>query len=43
MRCKFAKPFNSSEGYLRICFAQSADRIERAMNRLREGLRVAPA
>jgi aspartate/methionine/tyrosine aminotransferase len=26
------------EGYLRICFAQSADRIERAMGRLRDGL-----
>jgi len=28
----------AGEGYLRICFAQSADRIERAMGRLREGL-----
>ena len=30
----------AGEGYLRICFAQSADRIERAMGRLREGLRA---
>jgi aspartate aminotransferase len=29
----------SGEGYLRICFAQSAERIERAMGRLRDGLR----
>ncbi len=29
----------AGEGYLRICFAQSAERIERAMGRLREGLR----
>jgi aspartate/methionine/tyrosine aminotransferase len=28
----------AGEGYLRLCFAQSADRIERAMNRLRDGL-----
>ena len=28
------------EGYLRICFAQSAERIERAMGRLRDGLRA---
>ncbi len=27
------------EGYLRICFAQSAERIQRAMGRLRDGLR----
>jgi aspartate aminotransferase len=30
---------DAGEGYLRICFAQSADRIERAMGRLRDGLR----
>ncbi|MSP00961.1 MAG: aminotransferase class I/II-fold pyridoxal phosphate-dependent enzyme [Acetobacteraceae bacterium] len=29
----------SGEGYLRICFAQSADLMERAMTRLRQGLR----
>ncbi len=29
----------SGEGYLRICFAQSAERIQRAMGRLRDGLR----
>lgn len=29
----------AGEGNLRICFAQSADRIERAMSRLRDGLR----
>jgi len=28
----------AGEGYLRICFAQSPERIERAMSRLREGL-----
>ena len=28
----------AGEGYLRICFAQSAERIERAMGRLRDGL-----
>jgi aspartate aminotransferase len=28
------------EGYLRICFAQSADRIGRALGRLRDGLRA---
>ncbi len=28
----------AGEGYLRICFAQSAERIERAMSRLRDGL-----
>jgi aspartate aminotransferase len=33
----------AGEGYLRICFAHSADRIERAMNRLRDGLRAAAA
>lgn len=30
----------AGEGYLRVCFAQSAERIERAMGRLREGLRA---
>jgi len=30
----------SGEGSLRICFAQSADMMQRAMTRLREGLRV---
>ncbi len=29
----------AGEGHLRICFAQSAERIERAMGRLRDGLR----
>ena len=29
----------AGEGYLRICFAQSAERIQRAMGRLRDGLR----
>jgi aspartate aminotransferase len=33
----------AGEGFLRICFAQSADRIERAMGRLRDGLRAAAA
>ena len=33
--------FGDGEGYLRICFAQSAERIERAMGRLRDGLREA--
>jgi aspartate aminotransferase len=33
----------AGEGYLRICFAQSADRIDRAMGRLREGLRTQAA
>ncbi len=28
------------EGHLRICFAQSAERMERAMGRLRDGLRA---
>jgi len=31
----------AGEGFLRICFAHSADRIERAMGRLRDGLRAA--
>jgi aspartate/methionine/tyrosine aminotransferase len=30
----------AGEGYLRICFAQSAGLLERAMGRLRDGLRV---
>jgi len=29
----------AGEGHLRICFAQSADRMERAVQRLRDGLR----
>ena len=33
----------AGEGYLRLCFAHSADRIERAMNRLRDGIRSAAA
>jgi aspartate/methionine/tyrosine aminotransferase len=33
----------AGEGFLRICFAQSAERIERAMGRLRNGLRAAAA
>jgi aspartate/methionine/tyrosine aminotransferase len=33
----------AGEGFLRICFAQSAERIERAMSRLRDGLRAAAA
>jgi len=33
----------AGESFLRICFAQSADRIERAMGRLRDGLRAASA
>ena len=33
----------AGEGYLRICFAQSAERIERAMGRLRDGLRAQAA
>jgi aspartate/methionine/tyrosine aminotransferase len=33
----------NGEGYLRICFAQSPERIERAMSRLRNGLREALA
>jgi aspartate/methionine/tyrosine aminotransferase len=31
---------DAGEGYLRICFAQSAERIERAMERLQQGLRA---
>ena len=31
----------AGEGYLRVCFAQSAARLERALDRLREGLREA--
>ena len=31
---------DAGEGHLRICFAQSAERMERAMGRLREGLRA---
>lgn len=31
---------DAGEGYLRICFAQEAARMERAMGRLREGLRA---
>jgi aspartate aminotransferase len=30
----------AGEGYLRICFAQSAGLLERAMGRLRDGLRA---
>jgi aspartate aminotransferase len=30
----------AGEGYLRVCFAQSAERMERAMGRLRDGLRA---
>ena len=33
----------AGEGYLRICFAQSAERMERAMGRLRDGLRAQAA
>ena len=33
----------AGEGWLRLCFAQSADRLERAMTRLRDGLRSAAA
>jgi aspartate aminotransferase len=33
----------AGEGYLRICFAQSAERLERAMGRLRDGLRAQAA
>jgi aspartate/methionine/tyrosine aminotransferase len=33
----------AGEGHLRICFAQSGERIERAMSRLRDGLRTASA
>ncbi len=31
---------DAGEGYLRICFAQEAARMERAMGRLRDGLRA---
>ncbi len=31
----------AGEGYLRVCFAQSAERLERALGRLRDGLREA--
>ncbi len=31
---------DAGEGHLRICFAQSTERMERAMGRLREGLRA---
>ena len=31
---------DAGEGYLRVCFAQSAERMERAMQRLRDGIRV---
>jgi aspartate/methionine/tyrosine aminotransferase len=34
---------DAGEGYLRICFAQSGERIARAMGRLRDGLRPASA
>ncbi len=30
---------SSGEGYLRVCYAQSPDRLARAMSRLRDGLR----
>ena len=30
----------AGEGFLRVCFAQSADRMERAMQRLRDGIRA---
>ena len=30
---------DAGEGYLRICFAQSAGKLESAMERLRDGLR----
>ena len=30
---------SSGEGFLRVCFAQSPERLERAMSRLRDGLR----
>jgi aspartate/methionine/tyrosine aminotransferase len=30
----------AGEGFLRVCFAQSAERMERAMRRLRDGIRV---
>jgi aspartate aminotransferase len=31
----------SGEGHIRLCFAQSPDKLERAMQRLRHGLRAA--
>jgi aspartate/methionine/tyrosine aminotransferase len=31
----------AGEGHLRVCFAQSAERLERALDRLRDGLREA--
>ena len=31
---------DAGEGFLRVCFAQSAERMERAMQRLRDGIRV---
>jgi aspartate aminotransferase len=31
---------SAGEGFLRVCFAQSAERMERAMQRLRDGIRV---
>ncbi len=31
---------DAGEGFLRLCFAQSAERMQRAMGRLREGLRA---
>ncbi len=30
----------AGEGFLRVCFAQSTERMERAMQRLRDGIRV---
>ena len=30
----------AGEGFLRVCFAQSAERMERAMQRLRDGIRL---
>ncbi len=33
----------AGEGYLRVCFAQRPERVERAMRRLRDGLRAAAA
>jgi aspartate/methionine/tyrosine aminotransferase len=34
---------DAGEGYLRICFAQSANKLESAMERLRDGLRAQAA
>ncbi len=34
---------DAGEGYLRVCFAQSADKLESAMARLRDGLRAQAA